>query len=297
MHDISAVARRAALSSQRDGVGVERPGHVALHAEDPVAAARFAAEHFGLTHVHTDADGRAYLATHGLDPYSLVYTPGPQGQLDHVSFLVRDVPTLVRAADRLERAGARVEWHDRSGLWRGQAAVEVRSPAGHRVQLTVGVHVETPMAGTVVAPDVPVAPLALDHVAPLIADPDQEVAWAEQVLGLRESARVVAPEVGPVVAFMRARSLFHCYTVVRGATNGLHHFQFSLKDGDAVRAAYAHLADRDDVDVLWGPVRHGPGHTVALYVRDLTGNVVELSAEEELILDDAAYAARMIMKP
>ncbi|HST41559.1 MAG TPA: hypothetical protein VLK58_18725 [Conexibacter sp.] len=48
----------------------------------------------------------------------------------------------------------------------------------------------------------------------------------------------------------------------------------------------------DEVELLWGPVRHGPGHTVALYLRDYTGNIVEFSSEEEVVLDDDAYEPR-----
>lgn len=291
MSENTSSARRGARE-QRGLVGVERAGYLALHADDPVAAARFAADHLGLAHVHTDAAGRTYLAAHGPDPYSLVYSPGPHGKVDHLSYLVRDRAALERAADALEAAGAAVERIARSQLWRGQPAVRVQSPAGHTVQLTVGVHTPVPVAAQTASPDAAIAPLALDHIAPLVADPDAEVAWGVEVLGLSESARVVAPEVGPVVAFLRGRPLFHCYTVVRGAQNGLHHFQFSFKDGAAVRAAAEALTADADVEVLWGPVRHGPGHTVALYLRDYTGNIVEFSSEEEVVLDDDAYEPR-----
>ncbi|HST41560.1 MAG TPA: hypothetical protein VLK58_18730, partial [Conexibacter sp.] len=166
MSDTMSSARRGARD-QRRLVAVERAGYLALHADDPVAAARFAAHHLGLAHVHTDADGRTYLAAHGPDPYSLVYSPGPHGQVDHFSYLVRDLDALERAAQALEDAGAGVERIDRSQLWRGQPAVRVTSPAGHVVQLTVGVHVPVPVAAQTASPAAEaIAPLALDHIAP-----------------------------------------------------------------------------------------------------------------------------------
>ena len=46
------------------------------------------------------------------------------------------------------------------------------------------------------------------------------------------------------------------------------------------------------VKLLWGPLRHGPGHNVAFYLNDYTGAIIEYSAEEEIILNDATYIPR-----
>jgi hypothetical protein len=43
----------------------------------------------------------------------------------------------------------------------------------------------------------------------------------------------------------------------------------------------------------WGPLRHGAGHNIVFYFRDYTGSIVEYSAEEEIILNDATYAPRV----
>ena len=57
-------------------LGIDRANYIAVHSSDPAAAARYAADHMGFYLVHVDGDGRHYLGAHGLDPYSLVYTPG-----------------------------------------------------------------------------------------------------------------------------------------------------------------------------------------------------------------------------
>ena len=61
-------------------LGIDRSNYIALHSDNPAAAALFAVEHMGFYLVHVDAEGRHYLAAHGLDPYSLVYTPGEHGR-------------------------------------------------------------------------------------------------------------------------------------------------------------------------------------------------------------------------
>lgn len=268
---------------------IERAGYLALHSSDPAAAAAFAVEHMGLWLVHVDDEGRHYLAGTGLDPYSLVFTPGTERGIDHVGYLVRDLGTLNEYQGVLESRGVPVERIDPSPLWRGGPALRVQSPAGHHVHLTTGIYLEQPMAALVVPHQPPPTPITFDHVAPRILDPEAEIAFAIDVLDLKESARVVHPENGIAVAFLRAHTLYHCYTVVAGPYNGLHHYQFTLKNRFAVLDAFDRIAKSGDVNVIWGPVRHGPGHNVAFYFHDYDGNIVEYSAEEEIVLDAAGY--------
>jgi catechol 2,3-dioxygenase-like lactoylglutathione lyase family enzyme len=272
-------------------LGIERGGYIAISTEEPDAAAAFAVDHMGFSLVHVDGEGRSYLAAHGLDPYSLVYAPGDEG-IERVSYIVRDMDALHRAEMWLREVGTDFERIDDNEMWRGAPALRFRSPAGHLVQLSPGVDVAVPMAALVNPPGEAPAPISFDHVAPRIIDVDTETGFLEDVMGLKESARVVAPDVGPVISFFRAQTLFHCYTVVRGPYNGIHHFQFSLKNAPAVLAAYERMRQSEAVEVVWGPLRHGPGHNVAFYFRDYAGNFVEYSAEEEIILDGASYVAQ-----
>lgn len=271
---------------------IERAGHIALRSPDPAAAAAFAVAHMGLSLVHVDAAGRHYLSGNGLDPYNLIYTPAEAKGIDHIAYLVKDLGTLNELQQRWEAAGVAFERIDPSPLWRGGATLRVPSPAGHDVHVTTGVYTELPQGFTVVPHEPPPAPITFDHAAPRIVDTVAEVEFLEKVLGLKLSARIVDPEGNIAIAFFRAHTLFHCYTVVAGPQNGLHHFQFTLKNAPAVHAAHAKMLADGVVDLVWGPVRHGPGHNVAFYFYDNDGNIVEYSAEEEIILDAAGYIAQ-----
>ncbi|MFZ0043528.1 MAG: VOC family protein [Solirubrobacteraceae bacterium] len=283
--------RTSSSVNTTDQTEIQRAGYVALRDPEPEAAAEFAVKHMGFSLVHVDDARRYYLAAHGLDPYSLVYMPGETG-IDHISYVVHDVAALDRAHRRFRQAGVEVERIDPSPMWRAGTALRIASPAGHAVHITPGVRVDVPMSALVSPPTTAPAPISFDHVAPRIHDVDGEIDFATGVLGLRESARVVAPEVGPVIVFFRSHTLFHCYTIVAGPFNGLHHYQFTLKNAPAVHAAYERMREGGVVDVVWGPVRHGPGHNVAFYFRDHSGTFVEYSAEEEIILDNASYHAQ-----
>jgi catechol 2,3-dioxygenase-like lactoylglutathione lyase family enzyme len=243
----------------------------------------------GFDLVHVDGDGRQYLAAHGLDPYSLVYVPGEPG-LDHISYIVSGIAQLDAAVALLARADAPFERIERSPLWRHAPAVRFRTPAGHLIELAPGVDLAAPMAALTSRPAAVPAPICCDHVMPRSTDVAAEMAFATGPFGLRQSSQVDAPDVGPVMSFYRCRTLYHCYAVARSRTNGLHHVQFTLKDAPAVFAAHERMAADPEVEIVWGPVRHGPGHNIAFYFRDRVGNFVEYSAEEELILDDDTYA-------
>src|SRR4029077_10245967 len=52
-------------------LGIDRANYIAVHSNNPVAAAQYAVENMGFYLVHADSAGRHYLAAHGLDAYSL----------------------------------------------------------------------------------------------------------------------------------------------------------------------------------------------------------------------------------
>ncbi len=270
-------------------LGIKRATYIAIATAEPKAATGFAVAHMGLALVHVDPAGRHYLAAHGLDPYSLVYVPGEEG-IDHISYDVANLQALFTAERILGDLGVATERVPTSDLWRHAPALRLRTPGGHRIELTPGVQIAAPMASVVVAPTAVPGPITLDHVVTRVVDVDAELAFVRGPLGLRESSTISAPDAGPVLSFHRGTgALYHCLAVARADYDGLHHFQFSLKDGPAVLAAHEHMRTSGGVELVWGPVRHGPGHNIAFYFRDQAGNFVEYSAEEEIILSDDAY--------
>lgn len=247
----------------------------------------------GLSLVHVDEAGRHYLAGHGLDPYSVVYVPGDRRTLDHVSYIVRDLTMLHSAAAILDAAGQQNSGVQESDLWRHGPTLRFHSPAGHTFELTVGVNVPTTMASLISPPRCMTGTIGLDHAVVRVTDVEAELTFAAGPLGLRESARIVVPDVGPALTFFRAHTLYHCFAIARSGSVGVHHHQLTLKDGPAVFQAYEAMRGSGEVDIVWGPVRHGPGHNIAFYIRDQIGNFVEFSAEEELILDNESYRSQI----
>ena len=89
----------------------------------------------------------------GWTSYSLVYTPGEQGRLDHISYMVRSADDLLAAEKRLRtHLSVKSERIERSQLWRHGPALRFTSPGGHMIEMVPGVPVDVPMAALVAEP-------------------------------------------------------------------------------------------------------------------------------------------------
>jgi catechol 2,3-dioxygenase-like lactoylglutathione lyase family enzyme/uncharacterized protein YciI len=271
---------------------IERMNYLALKAADPAAAAAFATEKMGFSLAHVDEDGTHYLAARGVDPYSLVYVKDDTPGMHHLSYLVRDEAALSAAAGRLEAAGVAVE-HVAEPGWNHKPSIRFRTPNGHLLELTTGVHTDLPVAHMVEPLETAPAPVVPDHVGLGAPDFDAEVAFALETLGLKTSSKIMAPDGSQVMEFMRApgRLLYHCLVAVNTPEAEMHHYQMSLKSVDSFYATYDALRERS-VDIQWGPLRHGPGHNIAMYFQDGAGYWIEYSVEEEIIVDDEHYVPR-----
>jgi hypothetical protein len=84
---------------------------------------------------------------------------------------------------------------------------------------------------------------------------------------------------------MRCNPDHHTVNFVKGKRAVMHHFAFQLRD-------FSHLENGCDVlslnriPIIWGPLRHGPGHNVSIYHRNPDGQVVEFYAELDQLLDE-----------
>jgi len=64
--------------------------------------------------------------------------------------------------------------------------------------------------------------------------------------------------------FMRCNADHHTVNFIKGDNIEMHHMAFELKDMSHMQNACEMFAQRK-IRILWGPLRHGPGHNVATY--------------------------------
>jgi catechol 2,3-dioxygenase-like lactoylglutathione lyase family enzyme len=123
-------------------------------------------------------------------------------------------------------------------------------------------------------------PLKLGHVAFLVEDPKAMADFYCRVLGFR-----VSDWIEDYFVFLRCNPDHHAVSFVRGSNTKMHHIAFEMKDFAHIQDACELLALRK-MPINWGPVRHGPGHNVAIYHRNFDDQIVEFYIELDQMKDE-----------
>lgn len=126
-----------------------------------------------------------------------------------------------------------------------------------------------------------VSPVKLGHVAFVVSDLAKTHEFYSKVLGFR-----VSDWIEDWFVFMRCSPDHHTVNFVKGTGDFLHHMAFELKDWSQLGAACDHLAKKN-VPIIWGPLRHGPGHNIAIYYRDADDQIIENFCDLDTMSDEA----------
>ncbi|MGE0627889.1 MAG: VOC family protein [Hyphomicrobiaceae bacterium] len=129
-------------------------------------------------------------------------------------------------------------------------------------------------------PTAGVAPFKLGHVAFYHPDPQSIADFYAKALGFR-----VSDWIGDYFVFMRCGVDHHTINFLRAPSQVMQHMAFELKDSAHLHNA-CDLLGRHKVDILWGPVRHGPGHNVAVYHRNPDDQIIELFCDLDRMVDE-----------
>jgi hypothetical protein len=84
---------------------------------------------------------------------------------------------------------------------------------------------------------------------------------------------------------MRCGPDHHTVNFVRGKRTIMHHVAFELKDWAQILTACDFLGSKN-IQLTWGPGRHGPGHNLYTYHRNPDDQIIELFAELDKMLDE-----------
>ena len=123
-------------------------------------------------------------------------------------------------------------------------------------------------------------PLKLGHIARVVEDPLATSDFYCRVLGFR-----VSDWIEDYFVFLRCNPDHHTVNFIRGAKKKMHHIAFEMKDFAHIQNACELLAVRK-MPINWGPVRHGPGHNVAIYHRNADDQNVEFYIELDQMKDE-----------
>jgi catechol 2,3-dioxygenase-like lactoylglutathione lyase family enzyme len=214
-------------------------------------------------------DGRVFLANES-GQVSIILEAGLQSGMASIAFDVAPEVDLAALAHALHATGIEAERVTNSAPG-CPAAVRFRDPEGRMIELHTHVHFHDnrqPLPGVV--------PLKLGHVACYTADPAAAAPFYQETLGFR-----VSDWIEDRFVFLRCSHEHHTVNFTRGPDARMHHLAFALRDAAHMHRACDILGGQK-VSILWGPVRHGPGHNVAMYHRDPDGNAAGLLGSSSL---------------
>ena len=245
--------------------------HVAFGSADLERQIVYYEEVLGLHLVERSAGG-TYLATRsGTDAlilssqartalFGLALQVGPEKRADEIARHLRAKGV---------QAGIRSDPHP--GITR---SVNFTDPDGFEIELVCEprLHPAGPTRG--------VAPLRLGHVALVVRDVRRTCRFYEETLGFR-----IGDWIGDHFVFMRCGYEHHTLNFIQSDHSRMQHIAFEMQNSAALTLSCEVLANAG-LRILWGPVRHGPGHNIATYHKNPEGQIVELFTEMDVMTNE-----------
>jgi catechol 2,3-dioxygenase-like lactoylglutathione lyase family enzyme len=278
--DLSALGRAPAAGLlQRTATS-----HIGFRVPDVARAADFYGRVLGLAPQDVLPDGGVRLGWGS--GHHVVDLRAGEPRLDHFGFEVRDEAGLEGVATRLADAGLRVDSLDAAFLDEAVTAaggIASQDPDGN----TVHFHGPVRRSGETGA-DTAHRPIRYQHVTLATDDLPAMVDFYVGVVGFRVSDVLSDGRF----AWLRSNRDHHTLAVVQTGHAGLDHYSYDLAEWADFKSWCDRLTEQE-VDVTWGPGRHGPGNNLFVFFDDPAGNHIELSAEMEKFHDDRVeYALR-----
>lgn len=203
----------------------------------------------------------------------LVFSQGPAKKLVHAGFAVRDAEALDGMRQRSESAGlAPTEFS--IPLFRG-GAFSVVDPDGNVIVFGLAAE-EEPIRRRLRGP--------LQHLTLATRDVQAIEDFYAGKLGFGVSDRVVHADGRVMTCFMRGNHEHHNLACFHQDRAGMDHHSYEAGEWDTIRDWSDHLAEHD-VQLMWGPGRHGPGNNLFIFAKDPDDNWIEISAELEVVHD------------
>lgn len=253
-------------------IKARRIRHVSFSTPDLARQADYYQSIVGLGVVARESD-RLFMATES-DELAIVLEAGAEQKCKRIAFEVGPDVDLADMRTNLSASGiaAEIRSDNVPGVSR---SLILTDPEGTEIELISG-WTASPAKGSLGG----IAANRLGHFAMYTADPLMTSKFYSEVLGFR-----ISDWIEQSFVFMRCGSDHHTLNFVAGERPAMNHIAFELRDSSHMHRA-CDLLGRNRIQILWGPVRHGPGHNVAVYHRNPDGQVVELFFDLDRITDE-----------
>lgn len=253
---------------------LSRIGYVQLCVPNIDQSLQHATELLGMRYVE-ERGGLHYLTCNARH-HELVLRGGESARMESIGLEAVSEAALDDLCGRIEEYGVGVSEASSVAVDR---AVRCVGPAGFPFELFVG------MEESQIYPfdSIAVPPRKFGHVTVKCSQPEELEEFLCQVLGFRLSDRVPG-----LASWLRCGPAHHGLAIVSANTDGLHHYAFEVEGWSSIEAFCDHMSYHD-VELIWGPGRHGPGRNLFTYHIDPAGAMVEVLADLQVVESELNY--------
>ena len=104
----------------------------------------------------------------------------------------------------------------------------------------------------------------------------------ENKLGFQVTDRVVNNNGELATCFTTSNHEHHTIACFKSSKKGMDHHSYEAGDWNHIKGLCDHFAS-NNIKLVWGPGRHGPGNNLFVFIEDIDGNWIEISAELETV--------------
>ncbi len=122
----------------------------------------------------------------------------------------------------------------------------------------------------------------LQHLTFASKDVEKFQNFYHKKLGFQVSDRVVKSNGELTTCFMTSNHEHHTIACFKSSQNGIDHHSYETGEWNNIKIWCDHFA-QNNVKLMWGPGRHGPGNNLFVFIEDIDGNWIEISAELETV--------------
>ena len=256
-------------------INIKQIGHVGITVPNVEETVDFYERIVGLE-VSERSDGAVFLRCDE-EHHCLAVYPGEERELHHLGLEVVDEAGLEAARQALAQKGFEPIERPYEEPGHG-AALCYRDADGNRIELFEGMErLDQPLQPRAVRP------VRFGHITLQSIDLKIAAAFYSEVLGFR-----VSDTAEDAVIWLRCNQEHHGVALLNAGHAKVNHYAYDLSGWEDVKRICDHLW-RNDVPIIYGPSRHGPGHNIFIYIPDPAGNIIELTTELDQIWDEERY--------
>lgn len=262
-------------------------GHVEITVTNMTRSLWFFTEVMGLVLAEQIGD-RAYLrAWQDFDHYTLVLREANKSEVSHISWRVASEKSLYAFEKQLKQMNVDFSWvagGEQNGLG---DAIRFRTPASIPIELywEKKLYEETRDDMKSKLPSHPtkytgkgVSPRRFDHVNVMVDDVKKEQKWWTDFLGIHHRYYVQSENDVRIGSWLSRTNISHEVALMRNSNQDgalFHHLAYYLDSPDELIRA-ANLMAENDIQIEWGPGKHGTSGAQFIYVFEPSGHRVEI---------------------